>query len=1207
MKFSWRRRAKGQSVSGSVVFGSSFQIAEFTGDLNATNERQHYRIEDFPITAAAVSADRARAQPSRLLHSRYQVVPFIGRHDELAELRDWMGRAEQIGVRLIHASGGQGKTRLMAHCAAQSAAAGWAVWRVNYSPDLDLPQDPIQMGGNRGVLVLVDYADRWLLSHLRQLVAKLRVIALEYGVTMRVLMVARSAAHWWPALAHDLEGDFGIDAEATELMPLGAQLDRTTLFGAAAAAFAAAMSATYDSASGPPPEIELTEPGFASVLSLHLAALVAVDSQLRGADMPSDPAALSGYLLRREYTHWTRLSENSLVACTPGTMRRVVWLATLIGAVTPYRAGDILRHVGLATEQVQMQQLMDDHGRCYPPEDPRTVFEGLHPDRLGEDFIALSIPGRSAGTAPTMLAADSWTSTAVSRLLADEGQLSHVAWWTPQVVRNLVETARRWQHVATEVLFPLIRQHPHALVAAGDATVARCVKLDGIDAAALTALESCYPQHCRESDIASTVALISTKAYGERLAAATDSAQRARVHRIHAQRLNDARSYGAARTAALEAAGIIGTADGPELAATFTQLAIAEFRLGRAEEAVEHAGKAMSLYPGLSSRERSEHVDDIAALSADYGDWLAAQGHDDKALSLSETVVDVGRTLARENPNDPAPLPALAAALDRIGRQLSLMGRDEEALAATEEAIAWRRQLVDREPYDHLGDLAESLRQRNTQLLGLGRGEEGMASLREAVLILEDLAQRKPAVYLLDWVTALRRMVVQLMDSGRNPRALEFAEQAVRGLRRLSEQDQEQYRSDLAAMLAVLGDLLDEQNRRDDALAAAEEALRLRRLLSEDHPGALATSLRAVSTRLVFVGRAEKALPLATEAEAIYRRLAATDSRYVRPHTESLDFCDTLLESLGRAEETLPMHRETVTLYRQLVAQDAAYLSNLAQALVRVAQRAPDSGYDSQEVDSAAEAVTVYRRLADGRDSTHLPDLAAALNLYGANLRGAKRFADAVAPTQEAIALYRHLTTDRPDIYLPDVADALYWLGLDFAKLDDLDEALPAALESLEHYRFLTRARPDTFDAGLASSAESAGELLARAGRLAEAIELDKESIAAYRRLAEHDSQYLASLAAMLHKTASLELAIGRVGPYAYPALEEAIELYEYLNAQSSGSFGPELARTRNTLRPLADYFERYRAWVKEQAKIERRERERQERERLERERFDSL
>ncbi|MFI9502818.1 tetratricopeptide repeat protein [Nocardia sp. NPDC052566] len=1144
MKFPWRRRpGRQQSVADSVVLGDAIQIAGVAGDVTIVSDRAQFRVEDFPLLTASVARDRARAQPSRLLHPRYQVVPFIGRHDELAALNEWMARTDALGVRLFHASGGQGKTRLAAHYAAQAAAAGWAVWRAVYTPDSDTGSAPLHLGDCRGVLVVVDYADRWLLTHLRALIAKLHALTQWPGVLVRVLMVARSSAHWWPALAHDLEGDFDIDAEAIELSPLGTQIDRATLFGAAAVAFAAVMGAEYDLRDGPPAEIELSDSGFSSVLSLHLAALVTIDSQLRGAEMPGDPAALSGYLLRREYVHWAKLFEIGHIAARPETMHRVVWLATLVGAVTPHLAESILQHLGLASTPEKVHELADDHRRLYPPEDPRTVLEALRPDRLGEDLVALSIPGRASGGNGITIASDAWTGSALWRLLtAAEGRESEIAWWTPQIVTSLVETARRWPHVAEELLFPLIRQHPQVLVAAGDATIDRFVKLAGIDLVVLTALESCFPEHCRDLGSASTVALISGRAYPLRLAAATDPAARAVVHRRHAQRLNDAGLFADAMAAAGAAAHLVATtpiADRAELAAIQAQLAIAGFRLERTDGVVDYARSAMSLYLSLPSRDRGEHLTDIARLASDYGKWLTVSGSAEEALAMIDTAVEVGRTLAQEDSEDHSALAALAAALHDLGNQLSVMGSDA-ALGVVEEAVALRRSLVDWEPYDHLGDLAASLGLLSTRLFRAGRWENALAACREAVLIRRELARRNPVVHLPDCVAALRQMVDQLLELGHRAEAVDPLEEAVRGLRILVERDAA-YREELAATLHLFGELLVEQDRLAESVTAAEESLGLRRQLIEAAPNRqlrpLALALDTASARLARAGRAERAADLALEAAKLH-----------------------------------------VVISRRRTDDDPARLPELAAALVEVGRL--DAAHAA--VEAADEAVELYRTLLERDSAAQLPDLAEALLVLGGVLLRESWDERAIVASEEAVELFDGLAAAAPDVYLSRLAAALLQLALAYAQSDQLTEAVAAARDAGGHYRLLLRADSPAPLLGLARSAEYLSVWFERLGRPVEALAPAKQAVAAYRELVGDDPAQLPQLAAALHQFARVGMLTGRDIPNVYPAVRESVTIYRELNAVTPGSFEAEYRQARTTLSAVIQYFQHYWKWVAE-------------------------
>jgi hypothetical protein len=94
-----------------------------------------------------------RELPSRMLNARHAVVEFTGRESELAQLRQWRDGDPRLCARWLFGPGGQGKTRLAARFAAESAAAGWKVINATYGPGAVLPapgsQDMRLEGGRR--------------------------------------------------------------------------------------------------------------------------------------------------------------------------------------------------------------------------------------------------------------------------------------------------------------------------------------------------------------------------------------------------------------------------------------------------------------------------------------------------------------------------------------------------------------------------------------------------------------------------------------------------------------------------------------------------------------------------------------------------------------------------------------------------------------------------------------------------------------------------------------------------------------------------------------------------------------------------------------------------------------------------------------------------------------------------------------------------
>src|SRR5437870_3930637 len=103
--------------------GPVVQTGNIYGDVHLHARRHRYDLRPFSPPTCADTAE-LRIQPSQLLLASNRVVPFTGRENELARLRQWLDEPCRIGAKLMHGPGGQGKTRLAAEFAAESIRTG---------------------------------------------------------------------------------------------------------------------------------------------------------------------------------------------------------------------------------------------------------------------------------------------------------------------------------------------------------------------------------------------------------------------------------------------------------------------------------------------------------------------------------------------------------------------------------------------------------------------------------------------------------------------------------------------------------------------------------------------------------------------------------------------------------------------------------------------------------------------------------------------------------------------------------------------------------------------------------------------------------------------------------------------------------------------------------------------------------------------------
>lgn len=650
-----------------------------------------YRIEDFPAAPRPVSARVLAEQPSRLLRAAHQVVPFTGRRHDLDKLSRWRDDpAPQMAVRLVHGPGGQGKTRLVARFADLSREAAWTVWQAAVN---ETGADPIATSSppesGTGILLVVDYAERWPTPDLRRLLQE--PLLHRTRAPVRILLLARPAGIWWESLETWIDDTLDAPAESHPLLPLADDpVARDALFRQARDRFTDQLGLPPDQAARivPPPDLD-TDTDYAQILTIHIAALAAVDAHLHHESAPTNPARASAYLLKRERAHWSALhqSPSQPLSSTPEAMGRAVLTATLTRPLARAHGQSALDRIGLADSTAAANALLDDHRYCYPPPqaDPArtaTVLEPLYPDRLGEDFLGLTTPANPGTLHPVPKAVtDDWAHQAAERLLHPTST-NTAAPWTRDALTVLIETARRWPHIATGQLYPLLKKHPELALHAGSTALAALAGLDSLDLTVLEAIEPHLPAG-RHTDLDVGIAAIAARLARHRLATTHDPATRARIHQALAMR----QSYAGLR-----------------------------------HEALTAGQNALSAWRDLS-RTNPAHDPGLAASLSNLGGLLSEVGRHKEALIPAQEAVQIYRRLAADNPTTHDP--DLATSLTnwawlRFEAQQDASG----ALQATGEAVEIYRRLVTAVPAQFLPPLRNVLRLQADLLLRLGRMQE---------------------------------------------------------------------------------------------------------------------------------------------------------------------------------------------------------------------------------------------------------------------------------------------------------------------------------------------------------------------------------------------------------------------------------------------------------------------------------------------------
>ncbi|MFD9903051.1 hypothetical protein [Streptomyces sp. NPDC059063] len=894
-----------QWIEGATIHGPVVQAHEIHS-VQMHHARPLYGVEAFPLTRPPIPESWVRAQPARLLDARHGLVGFTGRRTELARLTEWRDRPDRVTALLVHGPGGQGKSRMAARFAQLSHEAGWDVLQARHASDA-LPSSPRPIGGSAsgraGVLMVVDYAERWPTADLIELL----VDAARQGGRVRVLLVARPRGTWWQYLVHRL-GGFDIPLDDLPLPGLAddAEVSPQRLFRTARDCFAQALGVA-DVEGIDHPEGLGTDPEYRQVLAVHMAALAAVDARRRNLAVPGGAAEVSAYLLARERAHWESLHGNHRVRITAHAFGQVVYTAALTNALSYREALQVLARIGVGSAE-HADQILKDHALSYPGPEGATVLEPLYPDRLAEDFLALSVPGHGI----TGFEPDPWAVDAPRRLL--EGQALSCR---RRALATLVATAARWPHVRADQLEPLLRAEPRLGVAAGGATLAALSEIEGMDLSVLEGVEAHLPEGAH-TDLNSGAAALSQRLAEYRLSRLHDPEEQARILNELAQRQSHAGLHDQALKSGQRAMAIRrsmtdphAVAREPSFAEVLCDVGVYLAKRGDTADALAATEQAVRVLRGLADEEPGRHDDALAVALSNCAADLATEGHWATALATAQEAVDIRRRQAAAAAGGPGPTAhsaALAAALANLAICLAYADRRHDAVAAAQEAVGIQRALARSHPHTHEPTLASALVNLSRRLSDVSRPRQACDAATEAVQVLRRLVDVSPAAY-------EEVLAIGLLNLGSRLASLSHHEEACRvldesaGIRRgLAAARPGRHETALAASLETLAVQLYRTRHHGRALLAWKEAMDLRRALAGAGGQAerrhLADMLCTIAWMHVIDRRElPTALAAAEEATRLLWPLGRQGGTLGQKLAHAVDIHARALVALGRDEE----------------------------------------------------------------------------------------------------------------------------------------------------------------------------------------------------------------------------------------------------------------------------------------------------------------
>jgi tetratricopeptide (TPR) repeat protein len=987
------------------------------------------------LEARIIPLPAREVSPSMLLAAPFAVVPWhsAGRAEIMATLDAWADDTTQpVAVRLLHAPGGAGKTRLAMEWLQRRRDRGDTAGFLPVAAKDDWLARTCGLGVP--VVVAIDYAETRadLLAVLGDIAA---MAAAPKPPRVHVLLLARSDGDWWDAL---LERELALKALLTAQAPVALRplameaVERQEVFDEALAAFA-----KYRGRPVPRAQIAADDPRFDRVLYLHMAALAAVERAAEpvgtvGAEtaVVLDAGELMDATLDHEQLFWLR-DRQARNQAKLSLARQVVAAATLRGGIShEAKAQELCKRLSGRERTEADDELLALLHDVYALNEGGPYLPGLQPDLLGEAMVL---------RVATKQADDRW----IERVIVEGDDA--------EAVGNAFTVLGRAAAVDAAATSPWITTLLRTELTTRALLAMRAAMVVGLQTAfsPLGNLLADALEYERKSVVALALA-------NEPISLSTVSLRRVAEWQSRME-LADVPAGNEPENIELRAA-------------RWSNWGIRLMYLGQRERALAAIQQATEHYRALTANNPDAFAGSFAGSLINLSSQLSALGQREPARAAIQEAVDRYRALAVQHPDVFAPF--LAASLINLGTMLSALGQRERALAATQEAVDHYRTLAETKPDSFVPLLASSLNNMGNKWGALGQHKAALAVTQEAVAHYRALVAVTPDAFTPEFVTSLGTLGTKLSALGQRERALAATQEAVDHCRALAVTNPDAFAPSLANSLSNLGTMLSALGQHERALAVTQEAVDHYRTLAAKTPDAflplLARGLTNLGVARNAFGQREAALAVIREAVEQGRVLVSIDPDAFAPDLAlSLKNLGAILSVLGQYEAALADTQEAVNHYRALAAKTPdAFVPDLASSLNNLGAILGALGHRETALAATQEAVDHCRALAGTNPDVFTPNLASSLKNLGAMLGTLGLREAALAATQEAVTHYQALAAKYPDAFLPDLATSLHNLGLHLTEIGDNDAADAASYEAAEIRRTLQAKTPGPDDEG---------------------------------------------------------------------------------------------------------------------------------------------
>jgi len=1032
--------------------------------------------ENYPIGSAL----------STVLVARYQVVPFVGRDEWLADFETWCLSSSssslltssrsspssssaqsslpslpspdpdpKTAVSIVYGPGGVGKTRAMVELAHRLRKQGVLAGFIDRGTSVEQLEQILC--DQRRMVIVIDYAESW--QNLGDMMRTLKKRDDAGPDRLRVILLSRHVGDWLEALkkSDTSVGELLLGARIREvhetfMTPQGVIMTPQEMSASRQGMFDHALQAFGKRLGKPIPVVTsapLADPMYKRVLMIHMAALATL---LR---LDFEPTSLLDRILDHEESFMGSKFEEQMAKdrelpnadAYKEQLRQVVCAITLRGG-----SSSEVSTVRLVNEQLQLGELFVDvpfllH-RLYPGF--RMYVAPMEPDVLGEAMVfrvlsAFANPGNYLAKVFTdnSDAALQAAFLLLGRLSAEkgEGEIWGEVLLRQDVPGRALMAFKTILSMTTSNSEDTLKKSPYTRLGIA---LAQCLEKEGTLEFAffvhgLTKEDSVALREVRGWAILKMVEHFSTvgsdddDVHAKHGNALID-------HSIHQRELGQREfALGSAKMSLEIFQRLSHSTDRylPDLARCLDNIATCCHKLDQLADAVAYGEKGLHYSLDLAAVDSEQFLPSVAARYENLGLHQRAMGRFQEARLSVQSAFDLYCELAAARGTDFFPF--VAKVLVNLGSVQSEVGQREAALQSLESAVFMYRQLATSRPDEFLPYLAGSFQNLAATQSKVGQRDPALQSAQDAVNIYHQLAAFRPDEFMRDWALSLNNLGSIQSALGQRKAALQSTRKAVDTFRQIVAARGASFSGDLALSLTSLGMMQRDMGQLKEALLSTQDAVDICHQLNTIHPEA-----------------------------------------FLNQFAYSLNNLGVMQSELGQVFPALRSSELSVKIQRQLADARGDPLSpDLATSLDTLGGRQCEVGQLKEALHSAKEAEAIFRQVSKVHPDAFLPDLASALNNKGKYYSLLGQHNMGLQAALEVVDIRRHLVTFWPEAFLPKLASSLRNLALHQRSLGELDDALANAEESVALFTQLTQRLPVVFSAPFAESLQTLAEVRA--------------------------------------------------------------------------------------------------------------------------------